>query len=417
MTKSKILAVAILLLFVVGCASSGNKNPIVFVDRNNNIPADTPSQFLNRYKYFITGKEQKEFQKLLTDEERLAFIDKFWAERDTNPVTPQNEYKQEIDDRIDDITNERFFSSSDTTGLLFRSNGGFQGDMAKVYLLYGEPDAMDLLEGRSFVNMMLWVYINPENGNILYAFLFYQKGNSVGQFFLFPQDSYKMDGCGAVNEIMIFKDYSYFGGGNQACPPNVEQVFQEIQLASGRGGVLDGYLFAWALFNFSQDGSLLQGTALEPPKPASEIAKQSKARVAGEAPKLIGTAGTDYILASCDGCKSFIPAELQFDKELALSVRRGDIDWRIVNGQAKSELKIRVVIEDTTSHALIMFEKWATIKSQKDLIVSDPAGRISVKFLTADEMARIPPGTYWVNIYAKNLMTKKYNAWSKEFTK
>lgn len=420
MTRSKVLVLVVLMLFAVSCASAGNKKPKIFVDQYNNIPADIPSQFLDRY-YFLIDKEEKEFKKLLTDDERQEFIDKFWAERDPDPTTPENERKDEIDERIEDIISERFFQSSGTTGLLFRSNGGFRGDMAKVYLLHGEPDVMDMIEGHSFVNLMLWIYINPENGDILYAFLFYQKGGS-GSYHLFPQDSYQMDRCGAIYEVATLRNYTYFGGGRQNCPDDLYQVYDEIWRSTGRGGNLDGNIFIWALFNFSSDPSLKQGETLQPPKPASEIAKQLKARVIGEAPELTGTAGTDYILASCEQCNSFIPGDLQLGKEFILKVRRGDIDWRIVGDQAEVELKVRVVLESNKNQAAPpVFEKKCVHKEPKNLIVSDPQSRIDILLLTTDEVAQIPAGNYNVSVYVKNIttniMTKKYNAWSKEITK
>lgn len=364
--------------------------------------------------------------KIATFKEQVEpLIDKFWLERDTDPATPENEEKQRIDQLIDNIADEPFFSAPGTTGLLFRSNGGFRGEMAQVYLLHGEPNAMDTLEGRSFVPLMLWVYINPENGGILYAFLFYQKGGGGGPFQLFSQDSYQMDWCGALYEVATLQVYNYSlaGGSRQSCPENLYQVYNDIYSSSGRGGVIDGYIFAWALFNFSMDPSLKLGKALEPPKPASEIARQSKARVTGEAPKLTGTAGTDYILASCEQCNSLIPGELQIGKEFTLTVRRGDVDWRIVDGQPKSVLKIRLAIESVVNQgqAPLVFERWATLESQKSLIVLAPTGQRVIPLLTTGEIAQIPAGTYRVSVYVKNvtpdLMTKKYNAWSKEITK
>jgi len=117
MTRSKVLAPIILLLLAVGltaqagCASSGNKKPTILVDQYNNVPADIQSQFLDRYRRFITGKERKEFEKLLTDEERDVFIENFWAKRDSDPATPENEFKKEVDDRIENIINESFFGT------------------------------------------------------------------------------------------------------------------------------------------------------------------------------------------------------------------------------------------------------------------------------------------------------------------
>ena len=144
-------------------------------------------------------------------------------------------------------------------------------------------------------------------------------------------------------------------------------------------------------------------SALEAPRPASEIAKQSKARIAGEAPKLTGVDGTDYILASCESCNSFIPGEFQLGKEFTLTVRRGDIDWLIVGDKTKSVLKIRLVIESivNSDQAPLVFEKWATLESSKNIIVSNPTGQKIIPVLTADEVARISAGTYRVSCLCK----------------
>lgn len=425
MKRSKTLATTLIALsfFAGGCAAR-MKKPTVFVDKFNHIPADIPSQFPNRYEQFISGKELKEFNKLLTEAEQQKFIDKFWLDRDPDPTTPENERKDEVDGFIDDIANERFLSTPGVFGLSFRSNGGFRGDLAKVYLLHGEPDAMDMIESNSFTPMMLWVYGNLGNNSILYAFLFYQKGGS-GSYRLFPQDSYRMDLCGAIKEIKRFKEFNAYDGGNQACPPDAEQVLWELQMASSKGGSIDGRIFAWALFNFSQDSSISQGAALQPPKSALERAKRSEAYVVGEAPKPIGVAGIDYLLASCEQCNSFIPGALDLGKEFKLTVRRGDIDWRIVgvDGKTESVLKIRLVVENVANpdRTPLVFERWATLGSFKNLIISNPSGQRIIPLLTTDEITRIPAGTYWVSVYVKNvtpgLMTKKYNAWAREFVR
>lgn len=417
MKKTKTFAALIALLpLLAGCASAGMKRPILYSDPSNKIPADTPSQFLDRY-YFLVDKERKEFKKLQTDAERQIFIDKFWLARDPDPATPENEEKQRIDQLIDNIANEPFFSIPNVFGLLFQTNGGFRGDMAKVYLLHGAPNAMDTIEGHSFTNMMLWVYTNADTGSVRYAFLFYQRGEA-GSFIIFPQDAYQLDPCGAINEIKRFRNFHV--NRDQICPSDSDQqVLWELQNANSKGGTIDGRIFAWALFNFSQSG-ISQGEALGPPKPASEIARQSKARITGEAPDLVGVAGIDYILASCAQCNSFIPGELQLGKEFMLVARRGDIDWRLENGLAESMLKIRLIVEDVVSRTSQVFTRWATLKSSKDLIVSDPADQKFIPMLTVDEVARIPAGTYRVSVYVKNvtpgLTTQKYNAWREKIT-
>jgi len=286
--------------------------------------------------------------------------------------------------------------------------------MAHVYLLHGEPDVVDLIEGGSFVPMMLWVYINPENGRLLYAFMFYQKGGS-GEFTLFYQDSYKMDQCGAIYEVATVRSYNYNGGGGQNCPSDLYDVYGEIARSTGKNGFLDGNMFAWALFNFSSNSDLKLEVALDPPKPASEIAVKSKARVVGEAPELVGTIGTDYIINSCERCNSLIPAQLIFDKELALLIRRSDVDWRVVNDDAGLELKVRVMVEDNKNQIpSLVFEKNVSFTDKKESIMLDPLGQNTVVLLTEDEVAKIPAGSYRVSVYVKNTMTQKYNAWLRE---
>ncbi|MDO8496469.1 MAG: GWxTD domain-containing protein [bacterium] len=408
--KELAIVLVALSLFAGGCASSGIKKPTVFVDQHNSVPADIPSQFPNRYERFIDNKEHKEFEKLLTDEERQVFIDKFWAERDSDPTTLENEYKQEIDERIEDMVNERFFSTSATTGLMFRSNGGFRGDMAHVYLLHGEPNAMDMIEGNSFVPLMLWVYMDQQ-GRILYAFLFYQRG---GAFSLFSQDVYKLNLCGAINEIKIAREIN-MGSDNQACSSDTEEVFRELQTSSGRGSILDGDIFAWALFNFSQDSSVLQGAALEPPKSASEIAKQSKARVTGEASKLIGTVGTDYILASCEQCNSLIPAELSLGQRFTVSGPWKNFDWTVRGEYLELSLKYRIVLQDRNGGKPIVLEGIALMDVKKSSLDENPGLIIVVDLL--NDFADIPWGTYQASVYVKSTMTGKYNAWSEIFIK
>ena len=414
MTRNNVFAIAFatLLLFTASCASGGMKRTIIYADQPNNIPADIPSQFLDRY-YFLIDKERKEFKKLLTDEERQVFIDKFWDDRDTDPATPENEEKQRIDHLIDNIADEHFLNTLGVFGLSFRTNGGFRGNMARVYLLHDEPDAIDILEGNSFVPLMLWIYGNPENGSILYAFLFYQKGG-FGERRLFFQDSYQMDRCEAIYQVATPRIYNYIGGGSQVCPDDLYEVYDEIAGSSSRGGILNGNWFAWALFNFSGDPSLKLGKALEPPKSASKVAKESKARVVGEAPKLTGTAGVDYILSSCDSCNSMIPAELTLGENFSVSALWKNFDWLVKDDYLELSLKYRIVLQDHNGSKPIVFEDLVVKELDGNLVEMNQGVIVAINLLESSKVAVIPSGTYSVSVYIKSTLTPKYNAWLKE---
>ena len=261
---------------------------------------------------------------------------------------------------------------------------------------------------------MLWVYLSPEDGDILYAFLFYQRGSS-GSFLLFPQDSYQMDRCGAIYQVATPRMYNYIGGGSQVCPDDLYEIYNEIARSSGRGGILDGQHFTWALFNFSNNPRLKLEKALEPPKPASEIAKKSGARVVGEAPELIGTAGKDYILSSCESCNSMIPAELSLDERFTVSGPWKNFDWVVRGEYLELSLKYRIVLQDRNGGKPIILEGIAIMDVKKSSLDENPGLIITIDLL--NYFADIPWGTYQASVYIKSTLTPKYNSWYREFIK
>ena len=399
------------------------------------IPPDMPQYFLKRYEQFIPGKVAKPIEKInkrLKDlekskkrseaevnsllAERQQLIDKFWSERD---------FKQIVDERIEDIQQEIFFQSQETPGLLFGANGGFRGDMAQVYLLHGSPGDPDLgfisirNSDSTFNDLMLWLYMDKEGENIRFAFLFYRKGLGGGSFELLSQDSFMMDPCGAVNEIMRSHTYAYRG-----CTDEIYNALRQLELGTAVDGT-PGYYYAWALFNFSQDPGLRQGKALQPPSPVSELLKRSTARVIGEpAPLTAEEKVSRFVFSDCDSCNSMIPAELNKD-ELTVSIVRKNLDWAIVGDEIKTELKIRIIIEsldDKKSGPIVVEIKFTHVVAKK-LLTDNPEGKLVLYLLPS--LASLPAGNYTVNIYIKNVLTNnagenvsnKYAAWLENFVK
>ncbi len=78
--------------------------------------------------YIISEEEKKVFKDLTTDEEREKFIEQFWLRRDTDPRTPDNEFKEEHYRRIA-YANERFASGIP----------GWKTDRGRIYIAFGEP--------------------------------------------------------------------------------------------------------------------------------------------------------------------------------------------------------------------------------------------------------------------------------------
>ena len=79
--------------------------------------------------FIITDKEREIFKKLMTDDEREAFIEDFWRKRDPDPDTEENEYKEQYYERIA-YANEHFASGIP----------GWKTDRGRIYIKYGPPD-------------------------------------------------------------------------------------------------------------------------------------------------------------------------------------------------------------------------------------------------------------------------------------
>ncbi len=402
------------------------------------IPPDMPEYFLQRYDYFIFKKERKAIElvekqlkeldkKNATDEvkapllaERERLIAEFWTKRDPEPSTVQNEFKEVVDERIDDIAGDVFFKSVESAGLSFTNNGGLHGDMAKVYLLHGAPTLRSVWDNPpSAVDLMLWVYMDKDTGNLRYAFLFYKQGGG-GAFKLFPQDRFAMESqeylCMAVNEIMVVHAVAVVG-----CTQEAMNVLRQLYMGQANDGT-PGYYYIWALQHFSANMNFHQGEALLPPLPASEEVKRAPSRVAGQAPELTGVAGTDYVLSSCDACKSMIPGEIDARvPDLKLVVHRNLLDLVKHGDTFEATLSTRVVFEPNESGGKqpLVFEHTIRLTSQVG-DVSDSEISISLVYREGDgEYKNIPAGTYRVSIYVKNTLTNKYFAttideWVKE---
>lgn len=80
----------------------------------------------------ITEAEQTAFKKLRTNEERENFIERFWAIRDLDPDTQENEYKDEYYERMT-YANEHFSSGK----------AGWLTDRGRIYLKWGKPDDIE----------------------------------------------------------------------------------------------------------------------------------------------------------------------------------------------------------------------------------------------------------------------------------
>ena len=117
-------------------------------------PKDLPEKYKKWFEeevvYIITPKEKDVFFQLETDREREIFIEAFWKQRDPNPNTPENEFKEEHYRRVK-YANQWFGRES--------PGPGWRTDMGKIYIILGESNSTDKFENNTEVYpIIIWFY-------------------------------------------------------------------------------------------------------------------------------------------------------------------------------------------------------------------------------------------------------------------
>lgn len=77
----------------------------------------------------ITKQEKDAFKKLKSDAQKEEFIGQFWAKRDPSPTTPENEFKNEYEKRIQ-VVREKLQTSEQKP---------FESEIGQAFILLGQP--------------------------------------------------------------------------------------------------------------------------------------------------------------------------------------------------------------------------------------------------------------------------------------
>ena len=112
------------------------KRPIT-PERQKKGKLEKASQYQERWvnedvKWIITDEELAAWKKLATNAERDSFIETFWQNRNPNPDSPENTYKNEHYRRLA-YANDHFASGVP----------GWRTDRGRIYIMYGKPDSID----------------------------------------------------------------------------------------------------------------------------------------------------------------------------------------------------------------------------------------------------------------------------------
>jgi GWxTD domain-containing protein len=105
-------------------------------------------EWLSQVRYIITSQERKLFLDL-PQEDKEQFKEEFWARRDPDPGTEENEFKMEYYNRVERTT-ELFVSEA---------KPGWLTDRGRIYILFGPPmDRMTYPQSFQGYCQEIWYY-------------------------------------------------------------------------------------------------------------------------------------------------------------------------------------------------------------------------------------------------------------------
>jgi GWxTD domain-containing protein len=145
-------------------------------------PKDLPEKYRawleEEVVYIITPREKEVFLQLQTDREREMFIEAFWKQRDPNPDTPENEYKEEHYRRID-YANRTFGRES--------PGPGWRTERGRIYITLGEPRMIERYENESEIYpTIIWFYDGMAEYGLPTAFnVVFFKRSGIGEYELY----------------------------------------------------------------------------------------------------------------------------------------------------------------------------------------------------------------------------------------
>ncbi len=128
--------------------------------------------------YIITPNEKDVFLQLESDRERKMFIEAFWKQRDPNPNTPENEFKEEHYRRIRHA-NKTFGRTS--------PGPGWRTERGKIFITLGEPNTIERFEHDSEIYpTIIWFYSGMVEYGLPNAFnVVFFKRSGIGEYELY----------------------------------------------------------------------------------------------------------------------------------------------------------------------------------------------------------------------------------------
>lgn len=140
-------------LLAVGLAACGARIPVDLDPESRD--------FYDKTRLVMTTAEEDIFLHLPDLAERRVFMKEFWERRDPDPATEQNEFREELERRLEYVTKR------------FREGGkGINTDRGRIYFYLGPPDKseeyMEPPDSERVGPILVWYYYRYDVGVLFY---------------------------------------------------------------------------------------------------------------------------------------------------------------------------------------------------------------------------------------------------------
>jgi GWxTD domain-containing protein len=339
--------------------------------------------------YIITDEERSAFKRLQTDEERQQFVEQFWLRRDPTPDTEENEYKEEHYRRIA-YANDHYASGIP----------GWKTDRGMIYIKYGAPDEIDS---------------HPSGGSYERPI---EEGGGETSTYPFEKWRYRyLDGIGTNVEIE-FVDTTMSGEYHMTSDPSEKDALLYVP---GAGLTLNeqmGLSTKTQRFNRT-DGTHL-GTGTSPlPESMQEFTRIENFAKLQAAPKIKFA----DLQAKIDSTIRYntLPMQLRVDyiritdatvfANITILFENKDLQYATKEGIAKATVNLYGRITSLSRRPVNWFEDTVEVPIPAEMMQQAMSGsRVYFKSIP------LPPGTYRLNVVAKDVVGGTLNNTEKALT-
>jgi GWxTD domain-containing protein len=139
----------LVLLFGVSIAAIGEEPPAKIWSLATELEGELVDWHGGPMRYLLTRPEARQFKQLQSRDERLGFIEAFWARRDPSPSDPStNEYREEFWRRVEAADRE-----------FRRGDQGWDSARGEVFIVFGPPSYQSYeQEARLNKPLIQWFY-------------------------------------------------------------------------------------------------------------------------------------------------------------------------------------------------------------------------------------------------------------------